>query len=156
MPLWRGAVLDFNRIIPTRIRTDDFKELSGAFWAQQHVPGFDRKMIHQLLRWDRARTTVRLSAGSMFKKWEGGQAELQTVSPEGTHRFSAIWGKFQHPVFVRQNRREYAQFAYRYSWDERHTQTTQLQVGEFWNGDRGYQLTHRFWFGERNVALHVR
>ena len=56
----------------------------------------------------------------------------------------------------RLNRREYTQLSYRYAWDSRHTQTTNLQWGEFWNGDRGYQLTHRFWFGDTNVALHVR
>lgn len=156
LPLWKGASLDFNRVIPTGYRSDDFRFPYGVFQAQTAQPTWNRKLIHQLLRDDDWRTTLRLSAGLIENKWEGGQVEWQAFSPSGAHRLAGIWGKWQHSKFVRSNRREYVQTSYRYAWDERHSQTTQIQVGEFWSGDRGVALTHRFWFGERNVALHYR
>jgi hypothetical protein len=113
-------------------------------------------MFHQVLSAPELNTQARFSTGRVYETWEGRQLEVQTQTPSGQDRATLVWGKFENPTYFRSNRREYAYANWRHAWNSRHDQTTTLTVGEFWGGDRGVQLTHRFWFGDSNVAAYFR
>ncbi len=154
MPLWAGATIDINRIKPTGLKSDDFD--TGYFRNLRFQSVENRRMFHQILPLQQFNTQARLSTGRVYETWEGNQLEVQSQTHSGQDRITAVWGKFNNPTFFRFNRREYAYANWRHAWDSRHDQTTTLTVGEFWGGDKGVQLTHRYWFGDTNVALYFR
>lgn len=154
VPLWKGALLDVNRLEPTEWQSDDFER---GYWRNtRYKPVTNRRMLHQVVSIPSWNTQLRLSHGTVYESWEGTQLEVQGQTPSGQDRASVYWGKFDNPTYYRSNRREYLYLNWRHAWNAEHSQTTTLTLGEFWGGDRGFQVAHRFWFGESNVAIYAR
>jgi hypothetical protein len=46
--------------------------------------------------------------------------------------------------------------SYRFANNTQHTLSTEIVYGKFWAGDKGYQITQRFWQGDTTVGVYLR
>ena len=155
VPLWSGAVLDINRQDPTNAQTRQFDE-GGAFYASRIKPAVTRRMLHQYMMLEPLNTSVRVSAGTAYTSFDGAQIETATQSDDGRHRGGLMLGRFENSNLTTNNSRSYSLYNYRYAWNNAHTTTSEVVAGEFWGGDKGYQLSQRFWHGDTAVTLYLR
>ena len=183
LPLWQGAYLDINRIIPSGIKSGDFQS-GGAFYNSRFIAATDRKLFHQLLRIPAGDSLARLSYGSIFARpkaqgegrfvtggiapitlpasdWQGWQLEAASQFFEGQLRLGLAHGDFTNEEAAanatgRAKNREPSLVSVRVApgiWPSSHTE---IQGGTFWTGDKGYLITQRFWHGDTSYGVFFR
>jgi hypothetical protein len=183
LPLWKGAYLDINRVLPTGSRSDDFRA-GGTFYDARFISATDRRMIHQFLRLPLGDSLVKASYGSAYARpksegksefvfgirspseipatdWRGWQIEGSSQFYGGQFRLGISAGAFKNHeaalTAVRlDKRREPSLLSARLApsfWPQSHTE---IQGGTFWGGDRGYLITQRFWHGDTSFGVFFR
>jgi hypothetical protein len=183
LPLWQGAYLDINRVIPSGIKSGDFQS-GGAFYNSRFIAATDRKLFHQLLRIPAGDSLARLSYGSIFARpkaqgegrfitggiapitlpasdWQGWQLEAASQFFEGQLRLGLAHGDFTNEEAAanatgRAKNREPSLVSVRVApgiWPSSHTE---IQGGTFWTGDKGYLITQRFWHGDTSFGVFFR
>lgn len=150
LPLWPGAHADFAHVQALGHSADydpgqvfsDFRIDSQSY----------RLMLHQALGLAPG-LDARLAAGRLFKKLDGGTAEVRWQPGQGQHRLGMELSHYSH-VDVDFKKRS-ALASYRYFVAPLQT-SLELQGGRFWHGDRGGMAATRHWFGDVSVALYLR
>lgn len=150
LPLWPGAHADFAHVQALGHSSDydpgqafsDFRIDSQSY----------RLMLHQALGLAPG-LDARLAAGRLFKKLDGGTAEVRWQPGQGQHRLGMELSHYSH-VDVDFKKRS-AMASYRYFVAPLQT-ALELQGGRFWHGDRGALAATRHWFGDVSVALFLR
>lgn len=145
-PLWTGAALDVRHFTPVA-NSDDYEE--GGYWQNSAFErSVDRVLAHQafLLPYGFG---YQFSFGRIYTDYEGYTHELAWYSPQGHHSFSYQYSDYEHRD-IKGQEKSVSLAGYHYSrpeWD------WQLDIvgGEFWNSDKGYQITTNHWFGDFNV-----
>ncbi len=150
LPLWQGAMFDTRHLAPLS-ESDDYED--GAIWGKSRYDSeFDRVLVHQAFRLP-ADLFAKFSAGRIMSDYEGVQNETRWESAQGAHRF-----KLESARFTSDERDHTATpilGSYRYyhaDWDW----AGELTVGEFWQGDTGYKLVSKHWFGDTEIRLFLR
>ncbi|MFZ8912946.1 MAG: hypothetical protein ACO2Y4_07965, partial [Burkholderiaceae bacterium] len=118
LPLWKGAYLDINRVVPSGVKSGDFQS-GGAFYNSRFVAATDRKLVHQFLRLPLGDTLAKLSYGSIFARpkaqgegrfasgaiapitlpasdWQGWQLEVASQFLDGQLRLGLQQGDFSN------------------------------------------------------------
>ena len=183
LPLWQGAYLDVNRVVPSGIKSGDFQS-GGAFYNSRFVAATDRKLFHQLARIPAGDTLARLSYGSIFARpkaqgegrfasgaiapvtlsasdWQGWQFEAASQFFEGQLGLGLAHGDFTNEEAAANatglsKNREPSLISVRVApgiWPSSHTE---IQGGTFWGGDKGYLITQRFWHGDTSFGVFFR
>jgi hypothetical protein len=183
LPLWTGAYLDVNRVVPSGMKSGDFQS-GGAFYNSRFIAATDRKLVHQLARIPVGDTLARLSYGSIFARpraqgegrfasgaiapvtlsasdWQGWQFEAASQFFEGQLRLSVSQGDFTNEKAAASatglsKNREPSLASVRVApgaWPASHTE---IQGGTFWGGDKGYLITQRFWHGDTSFGVFFR
>jgi hypothetical protein len=164
MPLMQGVTLDLNRFESLHSLTREFKD-DGQFAGQRLKSGTGRAMLHGVWQWP-ARNFGRLSLGKAYTEYKGvGFESLTILGQEGRHRLNLSFGQFKRgpryilglPLIDDPDRtRSYQLANYRWSWGAREHLTTEVTAGTFWNQDKGYAISQRFWHGDAHIAVSFR
>jgi len=151
-PLWKGAALDLRYYTPMS-NSDDYKE--DGYWENSaYESEVDRALFHQSLNLP-LDLHYQLSYGLIKKDYIGYLNDVAWYSPSGNHMLGAEYGayshidekdKYGHPYEDRNIRLA----SYTYSQPEWDWQLN-VKGGEFWKGDKGYQVTTNHWFGDVKV-----
>lgn len=113
---------------------------------------FDRVLVHQAFRLP-ADLFTKFSAGRIMSDYEGVQNETRWESAQGVHRVKLETARFTNDE--RDHTATPILGSYRYykaDWDW----AGELTVGEFWEGDKGYKLVSKHWFGDTEIRLFLR
>ena len=150
LPLWQGAMFDTRHFAPLS-ESDDYED--GALWANSRYESeFDRVLVHQAFRLP-ADLFTKFSAGRIMSDYEGVQNETRWESAQGVHRVKLETARFTNDE--RDHTATPILGSYRYykaDWDW----AGELTVGEFWEGDKGYKLVSKHWFGDTEIRLFLR
>ncbi len=150
LPLWQGAMFDTRHLAPLS-ESDDYED--GAIWGKSRYESeFDRVLVHQAFRLP-AELFTKFSAGRIMSDYEGVQNETRWESAQGVHRFKLETARFTSDE--RDHTATPILGSYRYykaDWDW----AGELTVGEFWQGDHGYKLVSKHWFGDTEIRLFLR
>ncbi len=150
LPLWQGAMFDTRHFAPLS-ESDDYED--GAIWGNSRYESeFDRVLVHQAFRLP-ADLFTKFSAGRIMSDYEGVQNETRWESAQGAHRFKLETARFTNDE--RDHTATPVLGSYRYyhaDWDW----AGELTVGEFWEGDKGYKLVSKHWFGDTEIRLFLR
>jgi hypothetical protein len=183
LPLWKGAYVDINRVVPLGMKSGDFQS-GGAFYNSRFIAATDRKLVHQFLRLPMGDTLAKLSYGSLFARpkaqgegrfasgaiapitlpasdWHGWQLEAASQFLDGQLRLSLQQGDFNNEEAADGatglvKNREPSLVSVRVApafWPSSHTE---IQAGTFWGGDKGYLITQRFWHGDTSFGVFFR
>ncbi|KYN80517.1 hypothetical protein ATY36_17955 [Vibrio cidicii] len=145
-PLWKGAALDIRHVTPVA-NSDDYEE--GGYWQNSAFEnGVDRVVAHQAFSLPYG-FGYQLSLGRIRTDYEGYTHDLAWHSPQGHHSLSYQYSDYEHRD-IKGQEKSVSLAGYHYSrpeWD------WQLDIvgGEFWNSDKGYEITTNHWFGDFNV-----
>lgn len=145
-PLWKGAALDIRHVTPVA-NSDDYEE--GGYWQNSAFErGVDRVVAHQAFSLPYG-FAYQLSLGRIRTDYEGYTHDLAWHSPQGHHSLSYQYSDYEHRD-IKGQEKSVSLAGYHYSrpeWD------WQLDIvgGEFWNSDKGYEITTNHWFGDFNV-----
>ena len=156
VPLWRGALYEFNRVVPLDAHTKDF-ERGRPFYGARFRTANNREVLSQIVPLSAIWTTAKLSHGRISTDWEGWQVDTYTQVPESGHRFSLSYGHFENerlPVASREREPQLASWRYNPAWLSE--AELELQAGKYWAGDRGYTFTQRFWYGDTAFSTYLR
>jgi hypothetical protein len=150
VPMWQGAMFDVRHFAPLS-NSDDFDE--GKIWANnRYESDIDRVLIHQAF-WLPADLFTKFSAGRMLSDYEGVQNESRWESATGVHRFKLESAWFENDKTNHTAKPVLGSYRYyRDDWDW----AGELTVGQFWNGDKGYKLVSKHWFGDTEIRLFLR
>ena len=150
LPMWQGAMFDVRHFLPVS-NSDDFAD--GKIWADERYHSeVDRILIHQAF-WLPADLFTKFSAGRMLYDYDGVQNETRWESEQGVHRF-----KVESAWFENDKNHDTAKpvlGSYRYyksDWDW----AAEITAGQFWEGDKGYKLVSKHWFGDTEIRLFFR
>ena len=150
VPMWQGAMFDVRHFAPLS-NSDDFDE--GKIWANnRYESDIDRVLIHQAF-WLPADLFTKFSAGRMLSDYEGVQNESRWESATGAHRFKLETAWFENDKTNHTAKPVLGSYRYyRDDWDW----AGELTVGQFWDGDKGYKLVSKHWFGDTEIRLFLR
>lgn len=155
LPLWSGAYLDYNQIVPMNIRTERF-EPDQPYYASQLTKVTSRRLIHQLVSLQPINTQVRLSAGTAYNVWGGVQMESNTQSSDGRHKFGINVGDFRTDTLPTNNQKGYQLLSYRYIFGRQQRTSTEITLGKFWGGDTGALVAQRFWYDDTALVTYFK
>lgn len=155
LPLWSGASIEENRLRPLGVGTSDF-ERGGPFYYSRIKPATTRKFFNQTISLPEANSALRLSFGTLFSTLDGHQVESMSQSADGRHRLSLVQGHFKDKLSIYALPKDYYLTTYRYAWDSAMSRVSEITSGKFFNGDRGFNLSQRYWYGDTEVSLYFR
>ena len=155
LPLWNGATIETNRVMPLGVGTRGF-ESGGAFYGARLKPISNRTLIHQLISIPSVNTQARLSLGTAYTVWDGRQIETSSQSNNGRHKFGITAGSFKTDTLQFNNEKSYQLASYRYAYDDAQSTVTELTQGKFWGGDKGFTIAQRFWHGDTALNIYIR
>ncbi|WP_052075028.1 YjbH domain-containing protein [Vibrio fluvialis] len=149
--LWPGAALDIRHLTPIS-DSDDFD--TGLWKESAYESKIDRLQFHQAIKLP-LDLTYQFSYGVVYTDYQGFKNDLTWNSPSGRHMLNLDVGSYSHRDNTDKYGRPYADHdvrlaGYTFSYPEWDWQFN-VKGGEFWNGDSGYQLTTKHWFGDVNV-----
>ena len=150
LPLWPGAHADFAHVQALGHSSD--YDAGQAFSDFRIDSQSYRLMLHQALGLAPG-LDARVAAGRLFKKLDGGTAEVRWQPGLGQHRLGLELSHYSHVDIDFKKRSALA--SYRYFVAPLQT-SLELQGGRFWHGDRGGMAATRHWFGDVSVALYLR
>jgi len=159
VPLWAGASLEANRVVPLGLGTRQFEQ-GGVFYGSRLKATTSRTLFHQIFNFASVNTQARLSAGKAYSVWEGKQIETNTQFADGRFKFGYTGGSFKYGSkninTSGVNQREYALLNFRFANNDQQTSQTEVTYGKFWAGDIGVNLNQRFWYGDSNLNVYLR
>lgn len=155
VPLWQGAYWDYNHTYPVDVTTKNF-EKGKPFYASRMQDVTSRRMLHQILSFPSYNTQARVSLGMAYNAWDGRQLETSTQTNDGRHRFSWLSGNFSNDTLRFNKEKSYDLLSYRYAYDDSQKTSTELTMGNFWGGDRGYLLGEKFWHGDTAITIYLK
>ncbi len=155
LPLWTGATLERNHIVPLDIRSENFQP-GRPFYASRLKAVNSRTLLHQLLNFPSINSQARLSLGTAYNVWDGGQLETSSQSSNGRHKLGFTAGSFTTDTRALDNQKSYHLLNYRYVHDDMQKTSTELTYGKFWGGDSGFSIGQRFWHGDTSINLYMR
>jgi hypothetical protein len=146
--LWQGALASatYNEPIDN---SDDF-EPDMVYGADRQIAVMDEYQVQQTLQLSPGWFTT-LHAGHFMRDFDGFYNQTVWYSPEGTHKFGFKGGEFTDPEQALADR-SVRLYSYRYFWQPQDI-SVEVTAGEFWQGDEGYRIDTRFWFGDTIVTL---
>jgi|GEM_PF-6880529 len=155
IPLWRGALIEGTQIFPVN-DTQDFKP-GGIFSRYRYSQRTDhRVMLHQAIGLPFG-VSARAAVGKVGDLFEGYATELRWEPARGRHKLGAQFAKFKvtQPGFSGDgyNRSELATYRF---FSESLQATFEVKAGRFFNGDTGYLVFSRFWFGDVSITPYYR
>ncbi len=150
VPVWSGGLVDVRHMLPLS-HSDDFAD-GRRFGNSRHTNTVDRILFHQGLRLPSG-IMAQASVGQIATDYQGGTGELRWQSPQGTHKFGFEASYYQN----KQNRDEDGATPilghYRYYFDQ-YDWAIEANAGQYWEGDKGFTLTSKHWFGDTAVSLY--
>jgi hypothetical protein len=153
VPLWRGASIDARRSFPIA-NSADFDD-GRVFGRDRHRTLTDRVLLHQTVPLGNG-LSARGAVGRIYDDWRGGLGEVRWQPGDGTHRLSAMVGRFENGGSLRRGfTAEPALGTYRYfvaplDW------SIELTAGRFFLNDTGWSIASRHWFGDVAVIAALR
>lgn len=153
--LWGGALLAATYNMPID-QTEDFDRyapdygLRGVFYNDRQRSKFDEYEVQQTLKIASGLFTT-FHAGHFMRDYDGFYNQTAWFSPEGQHKLTLRSGQFEHednPLLER----DVNLLSYRYFFSSQDV-SLETTYGEFWEGDEGYRVDTRFWFGDTSVTL---
>jgi len=133
-------------------QSDDFK--SHHVFANNQI---QRQVQQSLLTWvaqPLAQTFVQASTGYINSSERGGQLDVAWLSQDARLKLQGTAGSFSKQRYsLYKHEPRYAQARYELVpglW------AMQLTAGEFFSGDKGWQLSSQHWFSSYRLALHYR
>lgn len=148
LPLWQGAEIDVRGMAPIE-HTNDYGK-GREFPFQKHQSGVDRILIHQAFSLPH-NVMTQFSLGRIFRDYEGVMNETRWQSPSGRHKVSFEVSRFEHKDFDNLVG-EPAIATYRYHMPERDW-SVELSGGQYWQGDKGYSIISKHWFGDTAINI---
>jgi len=155
LPLWGGATIETNRVIPLGIGTSQFEQ-GGVFYGSRIKPNTSRTLLHQLFSIPYLNSQIRVSTGTAYTSWRGSQIESSTQSDDGRHRLGLVTGDFKNEVASVTGQKNYALITYRYSHGNSMERMTEITQGKYWAGDSGWTLGQKFWYGDTSLSVYMR
>jgi len=155
LPLWTGATVEQNRLEPLGVGTRGFEQ-GGVFYGARIKAVTNRSLLHQLLSFPSLNTQVRLTAGRAYTTWDGRQVETSTQTNNGRHKFGLISGDFKNDLALGGAEKSYRLMSYRYAYDDQQKTMTELTNGKFWGGDKGWNISQKFWHGDTAISVYMR
>jgi len=155
IPLWLGATFESNRVKPLGIGTKQFEQ-GGLFYASRIKPVTNRTLFHQLINFPLINTQARLSLGTAYSVWDGRQIETSSQTDNGRHKIGFTKGTFKNEDPYYNYERNYHLMNYRFANNEQQTSLTEVTIGKFWAGDKGFSINQRFWHGDTTLNIYFR
>lgn len=155
LPLWAGATWEVNEIRPLDVKSRGF-EPGGVFYASRMKPVTSRKLLHQLVNFQSINTQARLSLGMAYNVWHGRQLETSSQTDNGRHKLGLTVGSFKTDARRFNNEKSYRLLNYRFVPDEMQRTSTEITYGKYWGGDKGYNISQRFWHGDTAINIYLR
>jgi len=153
VPLWTGASIEARHSFPIS-NSQDFED-GRVFGADRHRSITDRVLIQQTVGLGYG-VSARAAYGRIFDDWRGGLGEARWQPGDGTHRVSAMIGRFENDGSLRKGfTAEPALATYRYliaplDW------AIEVTAGRFFLNDTGWSVLSRHWFGDVAVSAYLR
>jgi hypothetical protein len=153
VPLWTGASIEARHSFPIS-NSQDFED-GRVFGGDRHRSITDRVLIQQTVGLGHG-LSARAAYGRIFDDWRGGLGEARWQPGDGTHRVSAMVGRFENDGSLRKGFvAEPALATYRYlvaplDW------AIEVTAGRFFLNDTGWSVLSRHWFGDVAVAAFLR
>ncbi|MCC1496263.1 YjbH domain-containing protein [Alcanivorax sp. 1008] len=146
--LWTGALASatWNQAV---YASEDF-DRGGVFYNSRQRTGLKEADLQQTLRLHPQFFTT-FHAGRYNTDYYGWLSDSLLVSSDRRHALGFLSGNFRH---VDDSAREARQMLGRYTYSHpgRDVQLT-LHAGEFFEGDTGFRVDGRFWFGDYAMLL---
>jgi hypothetical protein len=155
IPLWRGALIEGTQIFPVN-DTRDFKA-GGVFSRYRFSQKTDhRVMFHQAVGLPLG-FSGRVATGRVGDLFDGYLGELRWEPASGQHKLSVEKSKFKvlDQGFSGDGYLRSQIVNYRY-FSESLQATLEIKAGKFFNGDDGYLVFSRFWFGDVTITPYYR
>lgn len=150
LPMWQGSMFDARHFLPLS-NSDDFDD--GNIWADaRYKSEIDRVLVHQAF-WLPANVFTKFSAGRMLFDYDGAENETRWESEQGVHRMKLESGWFENDKTHDNAKPLLGSYRYYESgWDW----AAEITAGQFWEGDKGYKLVSKHWFGDTEIRLFFR
>lgn len=155
IPLWIGALFTATYNMPID-QSEDFDRyapeygLRGVYYNDRQRSKFDEYGLQQTLKIASGLYTT-LHAGHFMRDYDGFYNQTAWFSAAGDHKITLRSGQFEHeddPLIER----DVNLLSYRYFFSNQDV-SIETTYGEFWEGDEGYRVDTRFWFGDSAVTL---
>jgi hypothetical protein len=150
LPLWQGGGINVTGQV--NVANSDSFEKNKVFSNSRQETGIRRVIAYQTI--PLPFNVYNQTQFGLFKDafdYAGITNESMWQSPKGHHKLSAKLGFFRSQD-VNHDKRSYSIYSYRYLWAKQDI-SFHVSGGQFWNGDTGYKLETKFWFGDANIAL---
>ncbi len=148
--LWAGAAVDIRYVTPMA-NSDDYE--SGRWENSAFESEINRAQFHQSLNFPRD-LHYQFSYGLTKTNYVGYKNDLLWYSPEGRHMFLGEYGEYgeysHEDSSEKDDNHNIRLLGYTYSHPEWNWQLN-IKGGEFWKGDKGYEITTNHWFGDVNI-----
>jgi len=155
VPLWRGGLIEGTQIFPVS-DTHDFKK-GGVFSRYRFSQRTDhRVMFHQAVGLPLG-LAGRVAVGKVGDIFEGYVTELRWEPAAGRHRLGVESSKFKilEEGLSGDGYLSSELVSYRYL-SARHQATFEVKAGRFFNGDEGFLVFSRLWFGDVSITPYYR
>lgn len=146
--LWTGALASATHRAEV-YRSEDFEEGGIFFEDRQHTDLWEADLQQTLKLHSLFYSSVHV--GRYQRQYDGVLNETVLFSPNGRHSLGFLGGAFEYqPIEDSDIRQALGRYSY-------YNPGLDVQVnaygGEFLEGDQGYRLDSRFWFGDYAIAL---
>lgn len=153
--LWKGALIGATYNMPVD-QSEDFERFApkyakqGVFYPDRQRSKFDEYEFQQTLMLSNGLFTT-MHAGHFMRDYDGFYNQTAWFSPAGDHKLTLRAGSFEHEDNPKLER-DVSLLSYRYFVGGQDV-SIETTYGEFWEGDEGYRIDTRFWFGDTAVTL---
>ena len=152
---WRGALLSATYNLPLD-QTRNFDSyvpdygLKGVFFEQRQRKLWSEYELQQTLKFGSNLYTA-FHAGHYMNDYSGAYNQTVWLSPKGQHKIGLRVGEF-----IKENgplvKYDSELLSYRYFLSDRDV-SIEATFGRFFEGDKGFRVDSRFWFGESAITL---
>jgi hypothetical protein len=148
--LWSGLLADVRYVTPL-FDSPDYQQ-GGVFETDALHRGVDRAMLHQYIQIPQG-WSAHAAFGRMFEHYDGVLTEGRWQSSTGAHKFGVLMGHFENNQSHQVAQPMVASYRYQFA---QHDVQLSAQMGEFFDGDRGYVVSSRFAFADTFLSLFYR
>lgn len=152
MSLWDGGVIDIRHFSGNIADSQNFEKGARFYrwWGLRE--GIDRRLFHQtfMLPYN---TATKFTLGQILYRAKGWQNETRWQSSDQKHRVSFVYSDYENKDTHKKHNMKLIKYRHRfksYNWD------IEVKAGEYWQGDKGFTLHSKHWFGDANVAIEYR
>ncbi|WP_159817990.1 YjbH domain-containing protein [Colwellia sp. 20A7] len=152
MSLWDGGVIDIRHFSDNIADSQNFEKGAPFYrwWGLRE--GIDRRLFHQtfMLPYN---TATKFTLGQILYDAKGWQNETRWQSSNQKHRVSFVYSDYKDKYTNKKHNMKLLKYRHRfkaYNWD------VEVKGGEYWQGDKGFTLNSKHWFGDANIAIEYR